>query len=292
MAAVPDFDRLTEWLSAVSDRAGVPNACFHLLSEDGRRVVCQAVSHSLRATHLAYGLDLKDCAAIRQALSERRAVAIEDAATDPRVAQVARRQYELATVLYQPVEWDGRRGVLILSDRTRRAWTEVDLQYAQHCADELASMMSTGETVEVSRVGSHDADSPLQHLLDAVPGMVLIVDEHLYTVATSSAVEFQQDLEGQSAAVSLRELTHECDRGAEFRRALQELLDDERQSFEGLMRTVHGLWWVHASRMKSADRRLLIIASVTGEDVKAGELGPHVARQQTEAETDAGIEGR
>lgn len=256
MAAVPDFDRLTEWLTSVSGKAGVPNACFHLLTEDGRRVVCQAVSHSLRATHLAYGLDLKDCAGIRQALSERRAVAIDEAAADPRVAQIARRQYQLASVLYQPVEWEGRRGVLILSDRTQRSWTEADLQFAQACADELASMMSTGEAEEAPCRGAQDPDGALQHLLDAVPGQVLIVDENLYTVATSSAVEFEQDLEGQSAAVSLRELTHESDRRAEFRTALQELLDGERKCFEGLMRTVHGLWWVHASRMQSDEKKL------------------------------------
>lgn len=279
-----ELDRLSEWLSHSAGRIGVPNACFHLLSTDGTRVLCQAVSNSIRATHLAYGLDLTECAGIAEALAERKPVAIVDAPSDLRVAQVARERYGLASVLYQPVRLhSGREGVLILSDRVRRDWSDEDVAAAGHLADEI-SQVPGGERVDISpstrdvrplepRAGASLGAS----LVDALPGQVFLVDENLLTIASSGSVQTGEDLNGQNSAVSMSELISDSDRGVEFRGALVDILNDELLAFEGLMRTVHGLWWVHAQRIPGEPRILV------GVHVRAGVDLPESVRQSEES---------
>lgn len=126
------YDHIHHRLTAVVSTLGADAGCFHLRSRSGDRVVCQAVTDGLKATHLSYGLDLTDCPAIAEVLDTGETLAVDNASLDHRVAQVARERFGLKSVLYQPVRIAGSlEAVAILSYRRHHPWTSEEVAQVQ-----------------------------------------------------------------------------------------------------------------------------------------------------------------
>lgn len=245
----PAYDEIQEWLSAAVLELGSDAGCYHIRSRTGDRIICQAVTDGLRASHLSYGLDLSDCPAVRQVLSTGRPLAIDNAATDLRVAQVARQQFRLQSILYQPVRIRGAlESIAIFSYRRPHAWTEEEVSRSQHLA---ASLEQSLDRIALRPRAFH---SPYELMLSAVPGIVNLVDENLLTQATSQSVDQRRDLDGQPTAVSVDELIRDSDRGHELRQAMLDLFGGERQHFHGIFETSQGSWWLNVRAVPRTDR--------------------------------------
>ncbi|MEO0603076.1 MAG: ATP-binding protein, partial [Myxococcota bacterium] len=236
----PLYDDIHDWLTHAVRELRTDAACFHLRSRVGDRLVCQAVTDGLKATHLSYGLDLTGCPAVSEVLQTGEPLAIDNAATDARVAQVARERFGLRSLLYQPVRIAGAfEAVAIFSLRRPHVWAPKQVEQSKRLT------RTVQEQLERARIGTRAPLTPQELMLSAVPGMVSLVDEELMALATTQSVDQGRTLEDQSAAVSIDELLRDSDRGHELRRALRDVLSGDLDRFQAMVETTHGQWWVH-----------------------------------------------
>ena len=245
----PVYDEVHEWLTRTVNRLGVDGGCFHLKSCAGDRIVCQAITNAYAATHLSYGLDLTDCPAITQVFETGESLAIDDAAGDTRVAQVARERFGLKSILYCPVTLTGRRdAVAVFSFKRPHSWAEGEGRLAEDAVRALQTKLTRVELPAAVNSSSYEL------MLGAVSGLVSIVDRNLLTLGTSSAVASGLDVEHQSNGISVDELLKDSDRGHELRSALTAIVNGDLDRFQGLFRTTNGIWWVHARGAPSNGR--------------------------------------
>lgn len=243
VSRAPAYDQLTRWLEDAADRVGATGGCFHLRSREGQRIICQAVTRSVRATHLAYGLELSDCPAVLEALETGRPVAVDDAALDLRVAQIARERFGLKSVLYQPVRiGSSAEAIAIFHHRSPHRWTEEAIAAASAAALEAERILEPSMLGLVQGPSSNLAEA----MLSAVPGVTSLIDEGLIAFASSASVRQDVPLEEQTTVVTVDELLADADRGHELRAALRDLFRGELDRFQALFRTAYGQWWVHA----------------------------------------------
>lgn len=217
-------DRLRRALLDACAAVGAANACLHTRSRDHQRILCQAVTASFRPTRLAHGLDLSDCPAVLEVLATGRAIAIEDATADERVASVARARYGLRSVLYQPV---GGAAVVIFSHQQPHAWQGAELAAAAAAAERLAQLLAERGGSPDERYG--DTEARLRAMLDTSAGIVAAIDDRLVVYEASVPRGFE---------LGVAELLQEVrsgQRGAEVERALAELFAREREEYEAVL---------------------------------------------------------
>lgn len=247
MRQPPLYDDVHAWLTKSARSLGVEGGCFHLKSRAGDRIVCQAITDTYAASHLAYSLDLSQCGAIRQVLEEGALLSVDDAEADSRVAPIAVRRFGLKSLLYCPVRLEQTpNAVAIFSHRSQRNWADDEKRKALDLVAELESILSK------TSLGPSGLSSYYENMLRAVPGLVAVVDHDLLTIATSDGLRLSENQFVSGAPVNVDELLRQSDRGHELRAALQDISGGERDAFQGLFRTVRQTWWVHARRDPSA----------------------------------------
>jgi signal transduction histidine kinase len=211
-------------LLAARDEVGSTNACLHTQSTDGKRILCQAVTSGFRPTRLAHGLDLTDCPAVADVLHTGKAIAIDDATADPRVARVARERYGIRSVLYQPV---GDAAVVIFCHQEPHAWTAAEHASAHLAAEELGRILSLRQENGDERSGPSDAR--LRAMLDVSAGIVAAIDRDFVVYEASVPCGF--DL---GVTELLREI-RSGPRAVEVESALRELFARERSDYEAVL---------------------------------------------------------
>lgn len=227
-------DQLRRALLRACSAVGAANACLHTRSRDQKRILCQAVTASFRPTRLAYGLDISDCPAVLEVLATGRALAIDDAMSDARVASVALARYGLRSVLYQPI---GVAAVVIFSHQHPHAWQEFERAAAAEAAESLGQLLAERGGNPDERYG--DTEARLRAMLDTSAGIVAAIDEHFVVYEASVPRGFDP---------GVAELLHEVfsgPRGAEVESALGELFTRERPEYEAVLMLENGpteLW--------------------------------------------------
>ena len=250
MRPPPLYDDVHAWLADSAQRLGVDGGCFHLKSRAGERIVCQAITDSYAATHLGYSLDLSSCAAIRETFRTGDLLSVDNAEVDGRVAPIARQRFGLKSVLYCPVRLtELPDAVAVFSNRRPHGWTDSQRQLAADLASNLEAILASADP------GPSTNQSTYELMLDAVPGIVHVVDERLLIHASSGSVRIHDDGVVRGITVSVDELLRSSDRGHELRSALLEIIDGQRDAFQGLFRTERGVWWVHVRRSEAEARR-------------------------------------
>ncbi|MBK8975904.1 MAG: response regulator [Planctomycetes bacterium] len=232
-------DLAAEILDRLVAELPIDNACLHLLSTDGQRLICQAVSSGFRATRLAYGLDIRASRGAFDAIATGRPIAVDDARHDPRVAELARRRYGLASCIYLPVTLaTARRGLVVVSRQSPHTWSPAEIERARRtiesgCA-ELAASLRFAPT-------AHAPDSAwLRGMLDAVSGIVLAIDRSFSVLDASRELVAPRP---GARSVSLHELIQRTERGPELRRALADVMQGELPAAELLLRAEDGSDW-------------------------------------------------
>ncbi|MGF1526170.1 MAG: ATP-binding protein [Candidatus Competibacterales bacterium] len=244
--STPLIQRLVAHVEQAPKRVGCENACIHLLSRDRRRLICQAISDGLRATHLAYGLDLSACLAASEIFASKQPLAIDDAVNDPRVAAVARRRFGLQSITYCPILVDGDpRGMMTFSYNRHHRWSERQVAAAQATADACGQLLKDNALPSLLQPPSTQ-DTLLRAMLDATPGIVLAVDRHLLTLDANTTLVANADLfDGggdDPVRLSIQELIQSTDRDYDLRQAIDDILSGELGRYEALVQ-IRGRYW-------------------------------------------------
>ena len=147
MGSPPLHDDVHAWLTESVRRLGADGGCFHLKSLIGERIVCQAITDSYAATHLAYSLDLTACGAVREVLETDQMVAVERAETDSRVVPLATRRFGLKSLLYCPVHLRGLPdAVAIFSHREQHhRWSTAELEVASALCSQIEASFEASQ---------------------------------------------------------------------------------------------------------------------------------------------------
>jgi signal transduction histidine kinase/CheY-like chemotaxis protein len=138
------MDRIAAELDVWRGRVGTTNLCFHLVSLDRSRLVCQAVTSGYRATRLAQGLELRDCPGASQALATGGQVVVNESVGSPLVARVAAERYGLRSCVYVPVEGNQpnlREGLLVFSHDHPHAWATEELVLMEQAARRFTELL-------------------------------------------------------------------------------------------------------------------------------------------------------
>ncbi|MGF1526169.1 MAG: ATP-binding protein [Candidatus Competibacterales bacterium] len=238
------IDQLVDHVERAHRAVGCDNACIHLLSQDRRRLICQAISSGLRATHLAYGLDISACLAASEVLTTHEPLAIDDAVNDPWVVAVARRRFGLQSITYCPILVDGDpRGMMTFSYTRHHRWNEHQVKTAQTMADACGELLKASYPLPTQPATPQEG--LLRAMLDATPGIVLAVDRHLLTLeanATLVAGADQPDGGAPLARLSIQELIQSTDRDYDLRQAIDDILSGELGRYEALVQ-IQGRYW-------------------------------------------------
>jgi signal transduction histidine kinase/CheY-like chemotaxis protein len=239
--------QLGELIDAAPERVPCENACFHLLSHNRRRIICQAVSFGYRATQLAYGLDLSDCPGVLLALQDRNVVCVNDAATCDLVAKVASERYKLRAAMYVPVLYQQESiGVLVFSYKHIHEWTEQQVVQARMIAEECSVLLHKRHTLPTATGATSLVERRLEALLDAVPGLVVAVDRDGITYAANEHItSFEQGNDGASLQrTTIYRLINDPTRGADLRQAIQDVCSGDTVCFEAMVESEGNLWLI------------------------------------------------
>lgn len=269
-------DKIGQIVDSGAAAIGCDNVCVHLVSLDGSRIICQAVSKGYRATQLAFGLELSGCRAVDECLRTLRPVIVDDALADPRVAKVARERYGLRACVYVPIVRDGRGvGVLVASSLKRHAWSSAEVAeataQAERCAEWLRSLREHVISAAHRPTDSGEstkASDPIQAtniellrskaMLDAVPGVCAIVDENLLTLEVNES--FLGTRSDAVLGVTLRELFFESDRAAELRDAMQQIFARELGASAMIVSSRGRHWRVDLRAVPTSDASLAAVS--------------------------------
>ncbi|MEM1413259.1 MAG: ATP-binding protein [Myxococcota bacterium] len=247
---------------------GARNCCVHVVSRDGRRILCQAVSSGYRATHLAHGLDLSACAHVRNALATGRPIAVTDARHDPGVAAVARKRYGLEACLYVPVMVEGAaQAIAIYSYGSPHEWSEAQVAAAVGAAAELGRELA--RTPVPTPLDASESTSWQHATLDAVPVQLALVDRELNVVWANAALAGGGADEGRGEPrLAPRALFDHPERGEDFRNAAEAILAGELARYAGLVVTAEGSFKVELRPVKGAgEDGVLSVSSVDVTEV-------------------------
>jgi signal transduction histidine kinase/CheY-like chemotaxis protein len=224
------------------------NACFHLLSSNRRRIICQAVSQGYRATQLAYGLDINESRGVIIALKSRDAVPVSDATKSDLVARVASERYGLRAALYVPVIVnDEAVGVLVFSYKHVHEWSQQQIFQAKEVALACARLLQKSTTIAVQHTVLTANERRQEVLLDTVPGAVIAVDRDFLTYAANAHVVTPDSGNGERMALQRATIAHLIDdavRGPELRQAIQDICAGDIATFEAMVENQNNLWLV------------------------------------------------
>ncbi len=243
-------ERLLHWTQEAQRSLGCDNVCIHLLSADRRRLICQAISHGFRATHLAYGLDVTAAPGAFHAIRDQKTVAVDNALDDERVARVARERYGLSACLYTPLVVDGRGvGVTIFSFQQPHTWSADEQAAAKALTDECVSLLpDTSEAAWPSQASA--AEPRLRTMLDAAPGLLLAVDRSLMVFDSNSTLVELADRDHQAW---LFDLLQRSSRAKDLCLAMVDIFEGLRPSFAGLTELDHQFWRIDLRPIPPSD---------------------------------------
>ena len=239
----PLYDNIRAWLNDAAKRLGVDGGCFHLTSQAGDRIVCQAITDSYSANPPSYSLDLSACRAVREVLDTGALLSVDDARHDGRVAPVARHKFGLQSVVYCPIRLGQcSDGVAIFSNRSPHPWSDGERALA---ASLVSDLQNEFEQAPIAPPPSRPRLA-YELMLGAIPGLVSIVDGDLLTRATSGSVHLQAHAADPADTISVDQLLRTADGGPALRTALIDLVQGHRGIFRGVCRSNDTAWSVHA----------------------------------------------
>ena len=229
----------------------VDNVCVHLLSYDKTRLVCQAVSSGFRASRLAQGLDITASPGAQAAIAERTSVRVDDATTDPRVAQVARERYGLRACAYVPLVVEGEAvGVAVFSFQHPHVWTDAEVQAAEALVGQLQRKLRTPSQRSEALAGP-----PLDQLLDTIPAQLWVLDGAFFT-------RWANDGTGSAAAapigsperrISVDALLGAPEGGPELMQGIQAILAGKQRRHVAVVSAYDAFWHVTAASTSRGD---------------------------------------
>jgi len=230
-------DALTRALREAVAEVGADNGCIHLRSRDDTRLICQTITRSYRATHLAFGLDITEAEAAWTAAREGRPISIANAVGDRRVAWIARERFGLEAVHYEPLRSDPGEasfGVMICSYQHPHGWTEAEQVSAREGARRVARLFrergrpTTGPSMD-------DRELRLRRMLEATEAAVAAVDRDLVIYEATHAA-------GDEGVPTLPELLQKGDRAADLSQGIADVLSGRLSRFRALV-GYQGAYW-------------------------------------------------
>ncbi|MEL6345396.1 MAG: ATP-binding protein [Myxococcota bacterium] len=251
-------DHLVQLMQRSADELGTDNACLHLLSPDGTRLLCQAVSNGYRATRLAVGLSITEASGAHAAIRTGQIITIDHAIGDERVAQIARHRYKLQSCMYVPIVLKEQgAGVIVFSNLSPHRWTDAQRQKAMQVSAQAARALN--ELPEYTGPGE-----TTRKVLDAVQDMVVVLNRQLLVVDTNVAVG--RNVRGRS--ITIQQLLQHPTRGSALRQAFQDLLSGQMLSYEALVTFSEGDWQLTA-RTGPGDGELTVVVQDVTDVVRA-----------------------